>query len=148
ETLRPTASHRFYSESRKDWVRADELRRGESLRGIDWTVTVAERAEFPGVHRVYNMTVESEHVYRVSKLGVLVHNNCPKKPDLDLPEGSFSIIDWTGYPTIGGVRKPEGPFRTLEGIELENAVELKNAINRQIHDARPDLHGVHFHEVQ
>jgi hypothetical protein len=28
----------------------------------------------PGVHRVYNMTVEAEHVYHVSTLGVLAHN--------------------------------------------------------------------------
>jgi len=26
-------------------------------------------------------------------------------------EGSFSIFDWTGYPTIGNVPKPTGPFR-------------------------------------
>lgn len=28
----------------------------------------------PGVHRVYNMTVEGEHVYHVSTFGALAHN--------------------------------------------------------------------------
>jgi hypothetical protein len=37
----------------------------------------------PGVQRVFNMTVEGEHVYYVSSLGSLVHNtNCgPEIPD-------------------------------------------------------------------
>lgn len=52
----------------------------------DWTVfrgrdtrldgcTVVSSTQIPGVHRVYNMTIEDEHVYRVARHGVLVHNN-------------------------------------------------------------------------
>jgi hypothetical protein len=74
ETVRPTAPHKFYSESRGTWVSAVDLRRGERLRGVGGSVTVTGMAPVPGVHRVYNMSVETEHVYRVSHLGVLVHN--------------------------------------------------------------------------
>ncbi|MGE5194396.1 MAG: RHS repeat-associated core domain-containing protein, partial [Deltaproteobacteria bacterium] len=77
ETLRPTGFHKFFSESRGEWISADNLETGEALRGIDGPVTVAGLTRYPGVHRVYNMTVEGEHVYRVSDLGVLVHNTCP-----------------------------------------------------------------------
>lgn len=31
----------------------------------------------PGTERVYNLTVEGEHVYYVTELGLLSHNNCP-----------------------------------------------------------------------
>src|SRR5262249_31175979 len=80
EVLRPTGFHKFYSETRDEWVSAEDLADGETLRGVDGPVTVANFTRYPGVHRVYNMTVEGEHVYRVSQLGVLVHNNCPRKP--------------------------------------------------------------------
>ena len=51
------------------------MRDGEQLRGHRGPLTVTSLSRVPGVHRVYNMTVESEHVYRVATLGVLVHNN-------------------------------------------------------------------------
>jgi hypothetical protein len=57
-------------------VVAGELRDGERLRGVSGPLNVCGVAPFPGVHRVYNMTVENEHVYRVASSGVLVHNTC------------------------------------------------------------------------
>ncbi len=38
-------------------------------------LTLLKRIRLPGAQRVYNMTVEEEHVYHVSLLGALVHNN-------------------------------------------------------------------------
>jgi RHS repeat-associated protein len=77
KTIRPTGQHKFYSLTRDDWVMAKELGTGEKLRGLVGAARVCGLARVPGVHRVYNMTVESEHVYRVCAAGVLVHNNCP-----------------------------------------------------------------------
>ena len=79
EAVRPTGLHRFYSESREDWVRAEILTAGEQLRGLDGPITVDSIRNVPGVHRVYNMTVEADHVFHVSSLGVLSHNDnsCP-----------------------------------------------------------------------
>lgn len=74
ETIKPTGYHKFYSDTRKGWVAACELRRGEQLRGVDGPLTVATLKHLPGVERVYNVTVEGQHVYRVSALGALVHN--------------------------------------------------------------------------
>ena len=77
ETVHTTGFHKFYSASRNAWISANELRKGEHLRGVSGALTVAGLAPLPGVHRVYNMTVEDEHVYRVGRLGTLVHNaNC------------------------------------------------------------------------
>jgi len=81
ETIRPTGFHKFYSETRGDWVSAAELRDGEQLRGVAGPLTVASVARVPGVHRVYNMTVENEHVYRVGSTGALVHNDGCRVPD-------------------------------------------------------------------
>ena len=75
ESVHTTGFHKFFSATRNAWVSAAELRNGERLRGVNGALTVAGLASLRGVHRVYNMTVEDEHVYRVSALGVLVHND-------------------------------------------------------------------------
>ncbi len=74
QTIRPTGRHKFYSATREGWVAAQELRPGEWLEGIAGRLTLAALRPVPGAQKVYNMTVEEEHVYRVSSLGVLVHN--------------------------------------------------------------------------
>jgi hypothetical protein len=68
-----TGWHKFYSESR-GWVSACELSPAETLRGRDGPLTVVSLVRHPGVVRVYNMTVEDEHVYYVSDLDLLAHN--------------------------------------------------------------------------
>ena len=77
ETLRPTDEHLFYSTSHGDWLSAGELQVGERLSGTSGPITIAAITPLPGTHRVYNMTVQGEHLYRVANCGVLVHNNCP-----------------------------------------------------------------------
>ncbi|MCP3996210.1 MAG: hypothetical protein GY722_14290, partial [bacterium] len=79
ETLRPTAFHKFYSETRDQWLSAEALQPGEILRGLTGPLQVVSQRPIPGTHRVYNMTVEAEHVYHVSTLGVLAHNTCSVK---------------------------------------------------------------------
>jgi hypothetical protein len=63
ETIRPTSSHRFYSLDRNEWIHIGDARPSEKLKGLGKT------------ERVYNMTVEAEHVYHVGKLNLLAHNN-------------------------------------------------------------------------
>ena len=77
ETVHATGFHKFFSASRNGWISAAHWQKGEQLRGVNGALTVADLRRFSGVHRVYNMTVEDEHVYRVSVLGALVHNVCP-----------------------------------------------------------------------
>jgi len=75
EILHPTGTHRFYSITRRAWIAAGQLRRGEQLDGLGTPVTVVDVRRLPGVRRVYNLTVEGRHMYRVARWGVLVHNN-------------------------------------------------------------------------
>jgi hypothetical protein len=82
ETLGVTGWHKLYSEDR-GWVSVCELRLGETLAGHGGPVAVAELRREPGVHRVYNMTVEAEHVYYVGGLATLAHNNDCRKVFVD-----------------------------------------------------------------
>jgi hypothetical protein len=55
-----------------------DLTVGDSLRGqAGQSLTVVDITRDPGVQRVYNLTVESDHVYFVGDLTTLTHNNCP-----------------------------------------------------------------------
>ena len=76
-----TPNHPFWSEDKEDFIRADELRPGTRLRQAnDELCTVASITERPGLHTVYNLEVQIDHVYHVATNGVLVHNGgvlCP-----------------------------------------------------------------------
>jgi hypothetical protein len=80
ERIRPTGLHKFYSATRDDWLSAADLEIGEQLDGLNGLHTVVALRPISGTHRVYNMTVEAEHVYRVAENGLLVHNNGCVKP--------------------------------------------------------------------
>ncbi len=76
-----TANHPFWSEDRQQFVRADELRRGERLRAFHGTPRVMDVHSRQAPEPVYNLEVEVDHVYHVGTDGILVHNAipCPKK---------------------------------------------------------------------
>lgn len=76
EQLRPTGFHKFYSETRGDWVSTKEIHDNEVIRGRAGPLTIVASQPLRGTSRVYNLTVEGEHVYYVSELGLLAHNNC------------------------------------------------------------------------
>ncbi len=121
EILRPTGFHKFFSESESAWVSAEDLQDGEILRGVDGPVTVESVERYPGVHRVYNMTVENEHVYRVSNLGVLVHNNrCGPgngggKPGPSTDPNAPSSNPIQGLPRVGSALKTD-PYHAFPKI--------------------------------
>jgi hypothetical protein len=63
-----------------------------------------------------------------------------------LKPGSFSIVDWTGYPS--SIPKPTGPFQLLEGAEYDAARSAANSANRALHAADESLGGWQLHEIQ
>ncbi|MDR0609350.1 MAG: hypothetical protein LBG58_04515, partial [Planctomycetaceae bacterium] len=75
ETIRPTISHRFFSLDRNEWIHIGDARFGEKLQGFGNTpITVVSVIPFGGTERVYNMTVEEDHVFYVGYLNLLTHN--------------------------------------------------------------------------
>jgi hypothetical protein len=96
EVLEPTPQHRFFSETRKDWVAAGELRVGECLGTASGrAVTVESIGLKAGEHRVYNLQVEQEHQFFVGESGVLVHN-AYDQADLEayIEQRSAGRVDW------------------------------------------------------
>jgi hypothetical protein len=72
-----TDTHPIWSEARKDFVPAGQLRVGEELRTANTKLAskVSERQWSPrGREMVFNLEVDSEHVYFVSAARILVHN--------------------------------------------------------------------------
>ncbi|MCX7399328.1 MAG: polymorphic toxin-type HINT domain-containing protein [Planctomycetales bacterium] len=78
EPIGTTASHPFWSEDRRQFVAAGELRVGENLLLADDTTRRVESITLrPTRETVYNIEVDGEHVFYVGEDGVLVHNTCP-----------------------------------------------------------------------
>jgi hypothetical protein len=74
-----TAGHPFWSDGRKRFVAASDLKPGEILRTADGRPTRVDFVTKREHHEsVFNVEVDTEHVYYVSEAGVLVHNakNC------------------------------------------------------------------------
>lgn len=103
EPIGTTDNHRFWSEDRHSFVEAGKLRPGETLRTVDGRFThVATAAARPASHQVYNLEVNSEHVYFVTPIGVLAHNQYH----------GYGIFDQNGSILKFGVSR--GGFRASE----------------------------------
>ncbi len=77
EPVEATSAHPFHCDScSSEWVRADDLKPGDCITTLTGCAEVQSITSLPGLHRVFNLEIEGEHVYRVSSLGLLVHNNC------------------------------------------------------------------------
>jgi hypothetical protein len=113
--LQPTARHHLHSYDTRDWVRAGDLRPGDRLTTSSGHVTVASVVSKPGLHRVFNIEVETQHAYYVSSLDVFSHNTGACGPRND--------------PALGGFSRPVLPdeIRALNG-SFGGSVELNGTI--------------------
>jgi len=71
DTIGITGYHKVYTEDR-GWVQAYDLHEGETVRTAAGNATVTGLVRNPGTFRVYNMTVEGDHVFYVGDLTALV----------------------------------------------------------------------------
>lgn len=76
EPLRLTAGHPLFSEDAHDWVRAGELKPGETLRTAQGNTRVVDVQRVLGAVEVYNLEVAVAHTYFVGELGIWTHNMC------------------------------------------------------------------------
>lgn len=61
--------------------------------------------------------------------------------------GTFSVIDWSTYPTVGNIPRPIGPFRILEGQEYIDARKLANSTNELLKRQGVFPRGTDIHEI-
>ena len=74
-----TATHPFWSAERRAFVPAGDLKVGELVgTAADTLLPVQSLHPRPHPEPVFNLEVDTEHVYYVTRDGVLVHNKCGK----------------------------------------------------------------------
>jgi hypothetical protein len=62
-------------------------------------------------------------------------------------DGTFSIFDWSGYPSF--LPRPAGPFRLLQDETYRTARRAANKANEALRSANPATYeGKHVHENQ
>ncbi len=100
EDIGVTGYHKIYTEDR-GWVNASELVLGEKVRGADGDLTVTGLIRDPGVYHIYNISVESDHVYYVGDLQALVHNTWCDAVHHIIPKflGGAEDTDYTAFLT-------------------------------------------------
>jgi hypothetical protein len=100
EPIGVTENHPIYSLDRQEFVHAAELNVGERLQLVDGITHVVAINPIVGKHRVYNFEVHGEHVYHVSRLGLLVHNASPGR----FPGTAEEMDELMGF---RGTRRPD-----------------------------------------
>ena len=87
-----TANHPFYSEDAKTFVPAGKLSPGELLRQANGRSSrVIQITKRTTPEPVFNLEVNGEHTYHISKTALLVHNNSAEEPfKHSLPDKAWS----------------------------------------------------------
>ena len=86
--LHGTATHRFWSVTRSEWLAARELRVGETLRTSSGVVRVVEGRLEAVLTPVFNIEVEGAHEFFVGEGEVLAHNGAVLRPSgMDVHDG-------------------------------------------------------------
>lgn len=108
---------------RCDWIRLGQLAVGEGLLCVSGSVKVAAVEMIQHPTCVYNLETHGEHVYRIGKSGVLVHNTypvhqvAPRTADNAIEQGLT-------------IRDAQWPWRGLHEIEGHHPI-MRGAAFRQ-----------------
>jgi hypothetical protein len=86
EPIGTTPNHPFWSQTKLEFVRADQLSPGEEVLTLTGPAIVESISPRGPPEPVYNLEVQVDHVYHVAQSGVLVHNGNPCAPDVPTHE--------------------------------------------------------------
>jgi hypothetical protein len=136
-----TDNHPFWSVTRNEFIEAGKLQQGEELQLYNGQTTkVIQILPRPGPEPVHNLEVMNEHVYRITSIGLLVHNSYngnlvtirnkslanQKHPvtgvpfDADgFPDFSAHVVNQQTLPTIKGYVDDFAEADRLAGITAE-----------------------------
>jgi hypothetical protein len=150
ETIRPTSSHRFYSLDRNEWIHIGDARIGEKLQGLgNGIIEVVSCQPLGTTERVYNMTVEDEHVYHVGLQNLLAHNTgcltfdgrdswVSKEGLIYGPDKSKSIFNNRVQHVFDHLNpNPQKPLHTVFSVDKKDLIPLldeawKNPLKQQV----------------
>lgn len=100
------------------------------------SVEINRLDRLPGVHRVYNLEVETEPPFLASELGVLSHNrtSCGRKKQRDKPSGpdpsaegrSHSIVEKSGKYGQYTTHNEDGTFKIIPGAQVSHTGVLRD----------------------
>jgi len=103
---------------------------------------VEEQADVPGQNDPETVMPEPQ-----SSPEDLGQQQAQRQQQTQFEPGTFSIFDWTGYPT--GAPRPQGTFRLLKDAEYEAARDAADKYTGAKHRADRTAHsGQHFHHVK
>jgi hypothetical protein len=143
--LELTRPHRLFSETKQAWVPAANLRSGDRLRTRAGFATVSAIRAKRGIHRVYNVEVDTEHCYYASAAQVLSHNANPYgRPRMPVTPEQQALIDMAGTDSRLPVRKPLTGRVTPDDADVYWNMAQQQGFNPSFGRGGP---GGHWHPV-
>lgn len=135
DVLYVTEGHPIWVEDR-GWVDAESINVGDSLRRADESATsIIAKQEIKGLYQVFNLTVENNHTFFVTRHQYLVHNcsqsdnikRLVEKAQEKYPKLAGKIQKHHIHPKyLGG--NPEGPLSEIDAAyhqEITNAIRAR-----------------------
>jgi hypothetical protein len=121
DPIRCTERHPFWSLPRRTWVAASHLQTGERLLNRLGQSTQVVSVNFAtAAEPVFNIEVQGRHVYRVTNLGLLVHNASFKPSHLF--RKSIGVSDHAAYQLFVTRRAYEHYFDVGDGTGADGIV--------------------------
>ncbi|MEW6747809.1 MAG: hypothetical protein AB1486_34230, partial [Planctomycetota bacterium] len=158
QPLELTRRHPLFSETRRDWVAAEELAIGEWVRTRAGSLELEGVSAVPGVHQVFNLEVDSTHAYFVSLGQVLCHNAGANSCQRGGPATDDAASGTSSRPSASSADAPRGGETAAtkagrqahkdwdpgEGFEKEvrlpsgKRADAVNAETRTVKELKPD----------
>jgi hypothetical protein len=147
-----TDHHPFWSENRKRWIDAVDLRMGDALRTpVGTAIQVGAVSHWKGLQPAFDLTVANLHTYYVSSSSadILVHNTdaaCP--PWVQKIFGWLTPYNRLGDKTHGALRDPStgNPFPGVDGkydniLSGQTGDELYHMANDYLRTSNSPIYG-------
>ena len=127
EEIVGTPGHRTWCVNRKEFIGLAEFEYGELVETLDGNVPVVYVENGIETENVFNIEVAGQHVYRVSQLGLLVHNNgscddiANNATKIGVNQVPITIAAKSSWPRISAVAPDwatKGAHIHINGVEL------------------------------
>lgn len=141
EKLWGTPNHRIWSTSVGDWQRLDELVVGSLVKGSCGDYRIESISHVNRPQSVFNLEIDGEHVYQVTKNCLIVHNNnqlCEELAQLLARQRNGEVVD---VDRIAALRRLTAPrVRSVDDLLVNGAVPANRggAFSRWFDNLTPD----------
>jgi len=143
QPIRCTPEHLLFCVNDQRFVPARELSPGDRVQHLSGTSRIRQVSKEIGQHRVYNLEVHAEHVFRVAPVGLLVHNAwgegasapLPNQDTLDRLEREAEAMRRAAAHHLKAIQQSQTDMEAaLHKLQVDDLTEMHKAHQAQLRE--------------